>query len=232
MLARVTRAPGPGRPPRWSRAIGGAVALAAGGCYDGFDPLDPEVLAEVARTRGDALGFERSGIYGGEIEVLDCGCYGALDASGFDVSLCIALENLEMLGVPPMLDLEIVQADGTLRVRALRFGGFFDSQVQLVPVFYGPLHADGRMSAAGVLQADAITAQGQVLGRLDGTVELVDGEWAFVGEYRQRYALDLIGMSAVLDFGVDDPEVTSIDCRERIALDLRWAAPPFEPLGG
>lgn len=221
----------------WSGGVAATATLAAiftvGGCYEGFDPLDPEVLAEVARTRGDAQGFDRSGIYVGRADVLECGCDGALTSLGGGGSLCQSLESLEMAGIDPVLDMELVQADGTVRVRALAFGGLFESETTLLPSFYGPLHADGRLSAAGVLQADLVAAQGQVLGRVDGTLELVNGQWTLVGEYQQRYELDFIAQPDVLDAAFDEQgTVTSVDCRERMALDLRWAAPPYTPLDG
>lgn len=222
----------------WSRIAGAAAAALAaivgvGGCYDGVDPLDPEVLAEVARSRGDAQGFERSGIYAGTVEVLECSCDSTLMDAGLDVSLCLSFDQLEMAGLPPTLDLEIVQADGTVRVRPLAFATVITADSQLLPVFYGPLHADGRLSAAGVLQSDVVAAQGQVLGRVDGTLERVDGQWGLVAEYRQRYAVDFITQPDVLDVAIDDEGTrTSVDCRERLALDLVWIAPPFEPLGG
>lgn len=217
----------------WRSGIGilgaAAAALALPGCYEGFDPLDPEVLAEVARSRGDAVGFERSGVYVGTFEVHECGC-GEVD-SRFDVSLCTTFERIEELGLPPVLELELVQADGTVRIEALGLGDFFEEQALLLPVFYGPVHADGRLAAAGVLQADAIAVQGQVLGRIDGTSEQVAGEWALVAEYQQRYAVDFITAPDVLDIGIEG-ESLSVDCRERIGLDLRWTSPPIGPLGG
>ena len=227
MLPTVTRA------RQWSLGAIGAAAAALGptGCYEGFDPLDPEVLAEVARSRGDARGYDRSGVYAGTFEVHECGC-GEVD-SRFDVSLCTTIERLEALGLPPVLELELVQADGTVRIEALGLGDFFEEQALLLPVFYGPLHADGRIAAAGVLQADAIAVQGQVLGRIDGTLGHDDetDAWALVAEYQQRYAVDFITAPDVLDIGIEGDSL-SIDCRERIGLDLRWASPPLAPIDG
>ena len=204
-------------------------ALVLLGCHEDLDPLDPEVLAEVARSRGDAQGFARSGVYVGTFELHECGC-GNVD-SRFDVSLCTTIERIEELGLPPVLELELVQADGTVRIEALGLGNFFEEQTPLLPAFYGPLHADGRLAAAGVLQADALAVEGQVLGRIDGTSELVAGEWALVAEYQQRYAVDFITAPDVLDIGVEGDSL-SVDCRERIGLDLRWVSAPIGPLGG
>jgi len=201
------------------------------GCHEELDPLDPEVLAEVARTRGDAQGIERSGIYVGMFETLECGCSG-VDAA-YDLSLCTAVERLEDLGLPPWLQLELVQADGSVRIQALGLADFFEAEASLLPSFYGPLHSDGRLSVAGVLQIDALVASGSVLGRIDGTSELEPEGWALVAEYQQRYALDLVIQPDVLDFGGEDEvEVQPVDCRERVSLDLRWVSPPFGPVVG
>jgi hypothetical protein len=218
------------RARRWGIGAIGALtaAIVAPGCRDEVDPLDPEVLAELARSRGDAQGIDRSGIYVGTFEVLHCGC-GEIDTP-YDVSLCTAAENLPF-GAPPLLQLELVQADGSVRIQALALGDFFESEAVLLPVFYGPLQADGRLSAGGVLQADALLVQGQVLGRIDGISEFDDElGWGLVVEYQQRYAIELLADPGVLDIGLD-VESQSVDCRERVGLDLRWVSPPFGPVG-
>jgi hypothetical protein len=209
-----------------------AVLAVAPGCYQGSDPLDPEVLAEVARSRGDAQGFEHSGVYVGTFEALECGC-GGIDAR-FDVSLCALIDDAAALGFDDGLDMELIQADGSVRIEALALAGFFEQQAALLPLLYGPLQADGRISSAGVLQADAIAVQGQVLARLDGTLDGQAGAWALTVEYQQRYVLDLLGGGD--EFIDDDVEtvLATTDCRERVGLDLRWVSPPLEPvpLGG
>jgi hypothetical protein len=206
-------------------------ALAATGCPEDPDPLDPEVLTELARSRGDAQGIEHTGVYQGTFEVLECGC-SELDVP-FNPSLCASIEAAEAIGLPRVAELELVQADGTVRLRALGLGDFFEEQASLLPVFYGPLQADGRFSAAGVLEADALAVQGRVLGRIDGVIEPSDEVWSLVGEYQQRYAVDLFASPDVLDVGIDDStSVQSVDCRERIAVDLRWVSPPPVALGG
>lgn len=224
MLLEVTRS------GRWVLGAAGVMgALATPGCYDGFDPLDPAVLAAVARGRGDAEGFERSGVYAGAFEVLDCGC-SDID-SVLDVSLCSSLELAESVGVTPDLELELLQAGGTVRARALGLGGFFEEELSLLPAQYGSLQADGRLATAGVLQADALAVTGQVLGRIDGTVERDGDGWRLVGDYRQRYVVDLVATPETLDFGFDaEGEVLAVDCREHIALDLRWVGPPAPPV--
>lgn len=214
---------------RWVGVVGVSGALVVPGCYDGFDPLDPAVLAGVARGRGDAQGFERSGIYTGAYEVLDCGCSDI--GSELDVSLCTSLELAERVGVTPDLALEVIQADGTARMQALGLGGFFESELALLPAQYGSLQADGRLATAGVLQADAIVAAGQVLGRIDATIEREDDGWRLVGDYRQRYVVELVASPDALDIGLDaGGDAQAVDCREHIGLDLRWVGPPNVPM--
>lgn len=205
------------------------LGLGPAGCYEGFDPLDAEVLAEVARGRGDAEGFERSGIYGGTFEALECGC-DSLDQS-IDVSLCNLLDLAASVGFEDGLGMEVVQADGSARVEALALTGLLglDDDSLFLPLLYGSLQADGSLSAAGVLQADAIIARGQVLARVDGTLDGEPGAWRLQLEYQQRYVLDLLGGG--VEFAVPSV-VQSTDCRERIAVDLIWVAPPLQPLGG
>jgi len=223
MLDQVTRAR-----QRWVLGAMGALALAAPGCYDGYDPLAPEVLAEVMRSRGDAQGFERSGVYEGSVEPLDCGCTD-LDG-GLTVSLCTALDDAAAFGLAN-LQLELVQAEGSVRLRALGLGGFFEAQAPLLPVFYGPLHADGSMSAAGVIEADVLAVQGQVLARIDGTIERDGDEWHLVADYQQRYVVELVVPPDALDVGIaEGEEGRAIDCREHIGLDVRWTAPSPVPV--
>jgi hypothetical protein len=167
----------------------------------------------------------------GTFEALECGC---ADVGGrFDVSLCTLIEDAAALGFEDGLDVELIQADGSVRVEALALSSLFEEQAALVPLLYGSLHTDGRISSAGVLQADVLAAQGQVLARLDGTLEGEPGAWTLVAEYQQRYVLDLLGGDEFVSEEVDRV-LQSTDCRERLSLDLRWVAPPLEPvpLGG
>jgi hypothetical protein len=212
------------QPQRWVGAL--TLGLAAGGCYQGFDPFDPEVLEAVMRGRGDAEGLDRSGIYGGgEMTVLECGCRDT--GAAVDVSLCTRLELAEAVGLPLPFDVELVQADGAVRIQALGGdGGSLGQEVPLVPTYYGSLWADGRLRAAAMLEADALVAQGQVLGRIDGTLLPTPDGWQLEVQYQQRYVLDLVVGNEALDFGfLGGVESVAVDCRERLALDLRWLGP-------
>ncbi len=194
----------------------GLVALWAPACYDGFDPLDPDVLAEIARQRGDAQGLAGTGLYVGPFEPLECGCGNLI--AGVQVSLCDAIDLLS--GFTNRLELELIQADGTVRAQPLPMG-LEGGAPMLVPTLYGPLDSEGNISAAGVLQADNIVVRGQVYGRLDGT--LVDG--VLEVEYQQRTVADTLG-------GTDQIPIDSVDCRERIGMTVSWNGPPRDPADG
>ena len=210
--------------PRRRPFRGLALVLAAlPGCYDGADPLDPQLLAEIARSRGDAEGISLSGFYRGEFEKIDCGCEDIPRAQ--QASLCTLIDNAGLFGMGGLFAVEVVQADGTLRIRPevqdLLSGEF------LAPTLYGPVSAEGDVVVAGVLRADALLVQGQVLGRADGTLTGPPGASVLEVDYQQRSTLDVITSDGGPDREISNG-VETIDCRERIAMDLTW----FEGLPG
>ncbi len=197
------------------------------GCYDGYDPLDPDLLAQIARSRGDAEGFERSGYYSGTYETIECGCEEYTSARA--LSLCFQVEQADQFGLQSAFPIQIVQADGTVRLLPAVEGDGF-SNGPLLPTFYGPLSADGTLQAAGILEADELVFVGRVLARIDGTFEGSGTEGTLRGEYQQRYILDFIGLDVDL-IDVGQPATPdSVDCREVIEFDLSFAAvlPPVE----
>jgi len=200
--------------------LGAALVLAFfPACAEDLAPLDPEVLAEITRTRGDAEGIELSGLYTGVFEPLECGCE--------DTELPVAFTLCETIDIAPistgsMLNVEVIQADGSVRITT--FPGLNNDSLGLprVPTLYGPLMADGRVSAAGVVQADAVLLTGQFLSRVDGTLD----EEGLELELQQRLAV-----SGNLTPILDGPRATqSVDCSERISMHLQWMAPPLLPL--
>lgn len=237
MLGSVNRFPqGHHRAPRVAVVgLAGLVAglMAGGGCYDGFDPLDPEVLEEVVRTRGDALGVGHSGIYTGTFETLECGCPPIdpqLDVP-YGATLCGLIEWTNTAGVDDLLRVEIVQADGSVRVRAQDLTASPEDQPLLLPVLYGPLGSDGQISAGGMLQANALIVQGEARARIDGTLDGEPGAGTLEVEYQQHNSVELIGsdFGVVLDgFDRNDEVLQTLDCRERVALSLQW----YGPVGG
>ena len=199
-----------------------ALALASlGGCYQGYDPLDPELLAEIIRSRGDAAGLERSGQYRGTFEVLSCGC--EVEDTTFDVTLCTGLTDLEEAGLSASFDLTVIQADGSVRLSEQNVQLLDGLGEPLLPTFYGSLDADGTVSAAGVLQTDALLVEGQVLGRVDGAF---DDDGGLTLELQQRYRLRT-DVTTPIDGEI---ELRDVDCREWLELDLMWIALPPLPL--
>lgn len=215
----------PAHPHRCALVL--AVATGPVGCYEGFDPMDPQVLAEVARSRGDAEGIALSGVYAGNAETLECGCE-QLESTGV-LSLCMLVAQLPGETAPP---LTVVQADGTVQIllRPAVLDDDDDDDV-FIPTLYGPLDTDGRLSAAGTIQADGLVAQGQVLARLDGTLAPDDTVTALEVEYQQRTLVQVFETADGLKvIGTGDLEVQDIDCRERIGLDLVWIGDLPEPV--
>ncbi|MCA9711017.1 MAG: hypothetical protein KDK70_34565 [Myxococcales bacterium] len=91
------------------------LGLLLSGCYEGADPLDPAVLAEIARSRGDAQGLARSGLYVGDLEPMECGCdeYEAAQ----ELSLCYLADLVGMFGQSNYFPLMLNQADGTVQIQ-------------------------------------------------------------------------------------------------------------------
>lgn len=199
----------------------GLSALALGGCYQGYDPLDPEVLAEIIRSRGDAAGIERSGLYRGSFDVVSCGCED--EDIIFDITLCTNLNDLDDAGIDAPMDVTVIQADGSVRISEQNVQLLDALGDPLLPTFYGALDEDGSLSAAGVLQTDALLVEGQVLGRIDGSFD-DDGE--LVLELQQRYRLS----TEITSDAEGDQQWRDIDCREWIELDMQRIGSPLLPL--
>ena len=209
------------------RRVGTLLGLALlPACYQGYDPVDPETLAEIMRTRGDAEGIELSGLYRGRFDVLSCGC--DQEMTTFDVTLCAALEEADRLGIETIFDVVVIQADGSMRVSEEGFEIDGNLGAPLLPTLYGPLDADGTLSIAGILQTDALLVEGQVLSRIDGTLD----EDGLSGELQQRYHLstDVTDGAPIEERPGGGSTPAEVDCREWIGLDLVRLGPPPLPL--
>lgn len=198
----------------------------ASGCYEGFDPLDPAVLTEVMRTRGNAVGDGHTGIYLGTVETLECGCPPVDPRAGleYDATLCGVIEYAEDFGLEDAIAIELVQGDGSVRIRAVGAESPDDVTV-LLPTLYGPLYTDGRVFAGGILEVDALLVQGAARARVDGTLVGDPEAGRLELEYRQINQVELLGNAldgAVDGFGVEDEVLQTLDCRERIRLSMAW----------
>ena len=116
-----------GPTPRRLSAL--ALALApwlAGACAEEEDPLSAEVLQQIGRSQGDAVGSERAGVYllAGDAGPCDCPEVGGLDLCGalaFDAPAWPAQvyqhEGLMVLDIAPVLTLYgRLDADGAFIV--------------------------------------------------------------------------------------------------------------------
>lgn len=205
----------------WPCSLALLAALAAvPGCYEGYDRLDPDRLAEIIRSRGDAEGIARSGLYRGSFSVLSCGCDEL--ATTFDVTLCSVVAELESFGLDDRFEVVVIQADGTVRITAQNVQLVSGLGEPLTPAFYGSLDADGTVEAAGILQSDALLVEGQVLGRVDGTLD----EQGLRAELNQRYSLTT---EVTPPNGDASSEAANVDCREWIELDLVLDGPVPPP---
>lgn len=169
-------------------------------------------LERLARAQGDAVGFDRSGGYQGTIETTKCSCDTGLDNPA--ITLCTLIGDLEGTGIQPAV--EVLAADGSVRLFAAT-SSFVDTEdVVVIPTFYGANMEDGALTLAGILRTDALVVQGEARGRIDGTL------WGneLTGELRLRYSV-----RSQIDLNFDgDTELQSLDCEERATLDLqRWS---------
>ncbi|MEM7158743.1 MAG: hypothetical protein AAF799_38230 [Myxococcota bacterium] len=215
---------------QWGRSAL-AFAMMAGSvsaCDEPDDPWAPERLAEIARARGDAQGHERTGVYQGEYFAIDCPCE-ELDPA-LDLSLCTALDQLGTLGLPGTVQIELIEADGQVRLATpdLVLEGVVNEG--LVPIYWGPIDTEGQLQGAGMLEVNSLLARGRVQGLAEGQVF----EDQLQLEIRQRYALQ-----TEVSLGADEPlTVERFECEEHISFDLQWDRLPTptdddgEPDGG
>lgn len=137
-----------------------AAAMLVVGCTDAYDPYAAEVVADLARHPGDALGNARSGTYEVGVDPGSCDCptIGALP-------LC-APANIAAPG--SVYFAELVEGDGVLLMRLVT--------VELV----GAIDGDGSFAIGLVQNLDGLAASGEDIMRVDG--ELVASATALGGE--------------------------------------------------
>ncbi|MCA9711016.1 MAG: hypothetical protein KDK70_34560, partial [Myxococcales bacterium] len=67
----------------------------------------------------------------------------------------------------------------------------------------------------------------QVLARLDGTIG--GSPSVLEVDYQQRYVVDVLGGQLDFDELGDSTVLESIDCRERVFMELTWSGPLPDP---
>jgi hypothetical protein len=156
------------RPFAWAALCG----LLAVGCGEEAGDLDPDVVNRLARTQGNAVGFDLSGEY--EIHVtVDCGeCPPVLFLP--QLSMCTALGGVASAGADVVAIGTLVQSDGTLLINALDIGGT------------GPLDSDGLFAVGRVADLTTAISEGHVVLRVDGGFDLEAERPTFEATMRQR----------------------------------------------
>ena len=129
------------------------------------DPLDPEVIRELAATQGSATGDERSGAWTFAFEQRSCDCP-SFEIDGALLDLC-ALLNLVSVEV------ELVEGSGWLGVSGPGFA-----------LLTGAIEADGGFVVGGREDLSNLGAGLEALRRLDGDFANHDG--SAVGFAAQR----------------------------------------------
>ncbi|MCA9636228.1 MAG: hypothetical protein KC420_09405 [Myxococcales bacterium] len=162
-----------GPTPRRLSAL--ALALApwlAGACAEEEDPLSAEVLQQIGRSQGDAVGSDRAGVYllAGDAGPCDCPEVGGLDLCG-----ALAFDA-------PAWPAQVYQHEGLMVL-----------DIAPVLTLYGRLDADGAFVVAAIRSADSLGSQGEILGRVDGAF---DGD-TFSGELRLRLQAEYVGQDPV-----------------------------------
>ena len=158
-----------------------AASVGCGADPDPVDPLDPELLRELARAQGTASGSARSGTFVLELATDSCDCP-SVEFEGQAVDICTfaalsgaAVELLEGSGV-------LAIADGTesmfmmLRGAIEADGSFIVAETRNLTTLVGPLDALRRMDGQFLDESSAEGWAGQrLIGELGG--EHVDCRW-------------------------------------------------------
>ena len=153
-----------------------ALGLALAGCAEDPGELDPETVNRLARTQGNAQGFSLSGEWTTTVEIVDCGECPPLFIVP-ELSMCSSLTDIfPDSGGPINTTTTVVQADGTLLVRALDLGGT------------GPLDADGSFIVGRVTDLTTQLSEGFVVVRVDGEIDVGDPFTTMTATLRQRVA--------------------------------------------
>ncbi|MEM6995039.1 MAG: hypothetical protein AAF721_31285 [Myxococcota bacterium] len=183
----------------WAAAALVGCALTVG-CSEPAGELDADVVHDIARTPGDAIGLDRSGEYDAELTAVQCDCpdLGTLEG----ISLCQGSGPISpMPGDKIFVTIDVVQTDGIILIR-------YDGQA-----LTGGLDADGSFAAGGLFDMDTLVTTGEIITRMDGEFDDEASTNAFDATIKNRLHGDA---AAGLGEGSDR---TSLDCVETFSLD-------------
>ncbi|MFV8748920.1 hypothetical protein ACNOYE_00055 [Nannocystaceae bacterium ST9] len=161
-----------------------ALALATFACAGSDEPPDElsgAVIDELATDQGSASGSAWSGIYAAEFSKTSCDCP-TLDIDGMPLDVC-------SLVVQNQAEIELTQADGFLVVEI----------GSTMAMLTGAIEADDGFVVAGHQNLSTVVGVIELLGRIDGSLEMVDGVAWMSGDLGQRVIGEFAG--------------TEVDCR-------------------
>jgi hypothetical protein len=155
--------------------------LACAGSDEPPDELSGAVIDELSTDQGSASGSAWSGTYSAEFTATSCDCP-TFDVEGMPLDVCSLVVQNEA-------EIEVTQADGFLVVE-------IESAMAMLT---GAIEADDGFVVAGHQNLSTVVGELELLGRIDGGLEIVDGGARMSGEYGQRVIGEFAG--------------TGIDCR-------------------
>jgi hypothetical protein len=140
------------------------------GCAEPYDALDPDVVNDLARTQGNALGYAYSGDYRVEFDETECGDCNVVGVQFLGLMPC--LEDPQAVDFGPLTTLvRVIHSDGVLRMHEMQVAGT------------GPVDADGSFAVGRVASLDAGLGEGTAVMRVDGRF---DGDGAFEATMQQH----------------------------------------------
>ena len=171
----------------------------ASGCKDDPGELDPDVVHDIARTPGDAVGLDLTGDYDAEVTPITCDCPFIGPLAG--LSLC---QGSSPGSTAPrettFFALTVLQTDGLI---VLRYEDL---------TLTGGLNADGSFSAGGIIDISTLLTSGDIITRIDGEFDDTAGIDQFEASIAHRLRGDVLALPDI------DNETSSFDCVETFTL--------------
>lgn len=171
-----------------------------GGCKDEPGELDPDVVHDIARTPGDAMGLALTGDYDAEVTPITCDCPFIGPLAGLSLCQNGSLDSTDVPAETTFFALSVLQTDGLI---VLRYKDF---------TLTGGLNADGSFSAGGVIDISTLLTSGKIITRIDGEFD----DTADIDQFDASIAHRLRG--DVLPLPDIDNETSSFDCVETFTV--------------
>jgi len=150
-----------------------SIAAALGcGSSEPSDELDPGVVDELASNQGSASGSGWTGSYTTSFTSTSCDCP-TLEVQGQSLDLCSLVEQAPT-------SIELSQAEGFLVVVLATDMSPSDAMLT------GAIEADASFVVAGHRNASTLLGSVELLARIDGTLESIEGQAKLQGSAGQR----------------------------------------------